>query len=532
MVMASADNQEHSDWKPRHNPWLIAVVVAMAAFMEVLDTSIANVALPHMAGNLGASQDQSTWVLTSYLVSNAIVLPITGWLTTIMGRKRFFLICIVIFTVSSLLCGIAPSLPILLLARVIQGAGGGGLQPMAQSILADIFPPEKRSLAFSLYGVTAVCAPALGPTLGGWLTDNYSWRWIFFINLPVGLLTMFLVHYLVDDPPFLKRKTLRESKLDYIGLSALALGIAALQIALDKGQEDDWFGSHFITTLAIIAAVCLTFLVIWEWYEKDPIVDVRLYKYFNFSAASVMMFLVGAFSFSSTVLMPQFLQSLMGYTAQKAGMVLSGAALLLLIEFPIVGLLSSKIQGRYLMAGGWGALSIAMYISTKQMDLLMSFNSAAILRVIQYVPIGFIFIPATTVAYVGLPRDKSNSVSGLVNFVRNLGGSFGTSAVTTILAQRSQFHQVRLTEHTTTGDVNFQTMLSGTAQKAQSAAGMGHADASQMGLAQIYQTVQNQAAALSYLDVFHILMVIGGVMFFLSFLLRGNKPKKEAVAAH
>jgi DHA2 family multidrug resistance protein len=235
--MASADNQEHSDWKPRHNPWLIAVVVAMAAFMEVLDTSIANVALPHMAGNLGASQDQSTWVLTSYLVSNAIVLPITGWLTSVMGRKRFFLICIVIFTVSSLLCGMAPSLPFLLIARVIQGAGGGGLQPMAQSILADIFPPEKRSLAFSLYAVTAVCAPALGPTLGGWLTDNYSWRWIFLINLPVGLLTMFLVHYLVDDPPFLKRRTLRESKLDYIGLSALALGIAALQIALDKGQH-------------------------------------------------------------------------------------------------------------------------------------------------------------------------------------------------------------------------------------------------------------------------------------------------------
>jgi DHA2 family multidrug resistance protein len=272
--------------------------------------------------------------------------------------------------------------------------------------------------------------------------------------------------------------------------------------------------------------------VIWEWYEKDPIVDVRLFKYFNFSAANVMMFLVGAVSFSSTVLMPQFLQSLMGYTAQKAGMVLSGAALILLIELPVVGLLASKIQGRYLMAGGWGALSIAMYISTKQMDLLMSFNSAAILRVIQYIPIGFIFIPATTVAYVGIPRDKSNSVSGLVNFVRNLGSSFGTSAVTTILAQRSQFHQVRLTEHTTTGDINFQTMLSGTAQKAQSAAGMGHADANQMGLAQIYQTVQSQASALSYLDVFHVLMVIGGIMFFLSFLLRGNKPKKEAMAAH
>jgi DHA2 family multidrug resistance protein len=532
MEMASSDHQEVSDWKPRYNPWLIAVVVAMAAFMEVLDTSIANVALPHMAGNLGASQDQSTWVLTSYLVSNAIVLPITGWLTSVMGRKRFFLICIVIFTVSSLLCGIAPSLPFLLIARVIQGAGGGGLQPMAQSILADIFPPEKRSLAFSLYAVTAVCAPALGPTLGGWLTDNYSWRWIFLINLPVGLLTMFLVHYLVDDPPFLKRRTLRESKLDYIGLSALALGIAALQIVLDKGQEDDWFGSHFITTLVVIAVVCLTFLVIWEWHEKDPIVDVRLFKYFNFSAANVMMFLVGAVSFSSTVLMPQFLQSLMGYTAQKAGMVLSGAALILLIELPVVGLLGSRIQGRYLMAGGWGVLSIAMYISTKQMDLLMSFQSASVLRVIQYIPIGFIFIPATTVAYIGIPRDKSNSVSGLVNFMRNLGSSFGTSAVTTILAQRTQFHQVRLTEHTATGDVNFQNMLNGTSQTAQSIAGNGHVDANQVGMARIYQTVQNQASALSYLDVFHVLMVIGGAMFFGLLPRKRNDRKKQAIAAH
>ncbi|WP_035356691.1 DHA2 family efflux MFS transporter permease subunit [Edaphobacter aggregans] len=530
--MASADNQENSGWKPRHNPWLIAVVVSMAAFMEVLDTSIANVALPHMAGNLGASQDQSTWVLTSYLVSNAIVLPITGWLTSIVGRKRFFLICIVIFTLSSLLCGIAPSLVFLLMARVVQGAGGGGLQPMAQAILADIFPPEKRGLAFSLYGITAVCAPAIGPTLGGWLTDNYSWRWIFLINLPVGLITMFLVHFLVDDPPFLKRKTLRESRLDYVGLSALALGIGSLQIVLDKGQEDDWFSSHFITTLVIITVVCLTFLVIWEWYEKDPIVDVRLFKYFNFSASSVMMFLVGAVSFSSTVLMPQFLQSLMGYTAEKAGMVLSAAAIILLIELPIVGILTGKIQGRFIMAIGWGMLCVAMYVSTKQMDLLISFRSASILRIIQYIPIGLVFIPATTVAYVGIPQEKSNSVAGLVNFMRNIGSSFGTSAVTTILAQRSQFHQARLTEHTAIGDINFQNMMSGASQSAQSMAGNGHLDARQVGLAQIYQTVQTQAASLSYLDVFQILMVLGGIMFFLSFLLRGNKPKKQAMAAH
>ena len=526
-------DQNHESWKPAYNPWLIAVVVALAAFMEVLDTSIANVALPHIAGDLAASQDQSTWVLTSYLVSNAIVLPITGWLSTIVGRQRFFMFCIALFTVASLLCGIAPSLPILLFARVIQGAGGGGLQPMAQAILADIFPPEKRGLAFSLYGITAVVAPAIGPTIGGWITDNYSWRWIFFINLPVGLITLFLVYHLVEDPPFLVRRTFAQSRLDYIGLSALALGVAALQIVLDKGQEDDWFGSKFITILAIIAVVCLSFLILWEWFEEHPIVDVRLYKYLNFTTANIMMLLVGVVSFSSTVLMPQFLQTLMGYTAQKAGMVLSAAGMVLLLELPIVGALSTRIPGKYLMAVGWGFLAIAMYVSTKQMDLLMSFRSATILRIFQYVPIGLVFVPATTVAYVGIPRGKSDSVAGLINFVRNIGSSFGTSGVTTLLAQRSQFHQERLTAYTSPGDVNFSNALSGAVQTAQNMAGTGAADAQQVGLARTYQTLQAQASALSYLDVYYILMVLAFIMFVASFLLKRNRPAKgDAVVAH
>ncbi|HYZ83145.1 MAG TPA: DHA2 family efflux MFS transporter permease subunit [Bryobacteraceae bacterium] len=526
-------DQNHESWKPAYNPWLIAVVVALAAFMEVLDTSIANVALPHIAGDLAASQDQSTWVLTSYLVSNAIVLPITGWLSTIVGRQRFFMFCIALFTVASLLCGIAPSLPILLFARVIQGAGGGGLQPMAQAILADIFPPEKRGLAFSLYGITAVVAPAIGPTIGGWITDNYSWRWIFFINLPVGLITLFLVYHLVEDPPFLVRRTFAQSRLDYIGLSALALGVAALQIMLDKGQEDDWFGSKFITTLAIIAVVCLSFLILWEWFEEHPIVDVRLYKYLNFTTANIMMLLVGVVSFSSTVLMPQFLQTLMGYTAQKAGMVLSAAGMVLLLELPIVGALSTRIPGKYLMAVGWGFLAIAMYVSTKQMDLLMSFRSATILRIFQYVPIGLVFVPATTVAYVGIPRGKSDSVAGLINFVRNIGSSFGTSGVTTLLAQRSQFHQERLTAYTSPGDVNFSNALSGAVQTAQNMAATGAADAHQVGLARMYQTLEAQASALSYLDVYYVLMVLTFIMFVASFLLKRNRPAKgAAVAAH
>src|ERR1700734_3552688 len=287
---ASTLTQADHEWKPKANPWLIAFVVSLAAFMEVLDTSIANVALPHIAGNLGASSEESTWVLTSYLVSNAIVLPITGWLVSLMGRKRFFLICITLFTVSSLLCGIAPSLAILLISRVIQGAGGGGLQPMAQAILADTFPPEKRGLAFSVYGVTAVVAPSIGPTLGGWITDNYTWRWIFLMNLPVGLLALFLVFTFVEDPPFLKRTTVQESRIDYVGFGFLAIGIAFLQIVLDKGQEDDWFGSNFILILSVVSVICLISLIVWELHVKNPIIDIRLFKHLNFATSCLMMF--------------------------------------------------------------------------------------------------------------------------------------------------------------------------------------------------------------------------------------------------
>src|ERR1700733_2459113 len=305
-MSSAALTLEQDVWRPKFNPWLIAVVVALASFMEVLDTSIANVALPYMAGNLGASNDQSTWVLTSYLVSNAIVLPISGWLAGAIGRKRFFIICLFMFTTSSLLCGIAPSLGLLLFFRVLQGAGGGGLQPMAQAILADTFPPEQRGLAFALYGVTAVTAPTIGPTLGGWITFNYSWRWIFFINLPVGILTLLLVFRFVEDPPYLARIKAAGVKLDYIGIALLALGVGALQILLDKGQEDDWFGSRFITTLAITAAVGLIGLVIWEWYQKAPVVEVKLYKNLNFASSNLMMFTLGIMLFASLVLMPLF----------------------------------------------------------------------------------------------------------------------------------------------------------------------------------------------------------------------------------
>jgi DHA2 family multidrug resistance protein len=518
-------------WKPKVNPWLIAFVVSLAAFMEVLDTSIANVALPHIGGNMGASSDESTWVLTSYLVSNAIVLPITGWLVSLVGRKRFFLICISLFTVSSLFCGIAPTMAILLISRVVQGVGGGGLQPMAQAILADTFPPEKRGLAFSVYGITAVVAPSIGPTLGGWITDNYTWRWIFLMNLPVGLLALFLVIRYVEDPPFLRRLTLKDSKVDYIGFGFLAIGIAFLQIVLDKGQEDDWFGSHFIVTLSVISIICLVFLVIWELRVKEPILDIRLFKNLNFATSSLMMFMVGAASFSTTVLMPQFLQSLMGYTAQSAGMVLSAAAVVLLIELPLVGQLTGRIQARYLMAFGWAMLTIAMFVSTRRIDLEISFASATWLRIAQYVPIGFIFIPATMVAYLGLPQEKSNAVAGLINFVRNIGSSVGTSAVTTILARRAQVHQVMLASHTSFGDSSFRDSTTALADRL-GQSGVGRPD--MQALTRMYNTVGNQASTLSYIDTFWMLGIAAGIMFLLTFLLRKNNPRgpRGQVLAH
>ncbi len=520
-------------WRPAANPWLIAVTVSLAAFMEVLDTAIANVALPHIAGNLGASNDQSTWVLTSYLVANAIILPITGWLVSLFGRKRFFMTCMAIFTVSSLFCGIAPSLGSLLLFRVLQGAGGGGLQPMAQAILADTFPPEKRGLAFSIYGITAVCAPAIGPTLGGWLTDNASWRWIFLINLPVGLLAMVLVYRLVEDPPHVVRRQRSDIKLDYIGFSLLALGVGALQIMLDKGQEDDWFGSDFILTLASIAGVCLIALVIYEWFHDDPIVDVRLFKNANFATANMMMFMVGAVSFATTVLMPQYLQTLMGYTAQSAGMVLSASAILLLIELPLVGRLIGSFQSRYLIAFGWITLSVGMYISAKNLDLLISFRFATWLRIAQYLPLGFIFVPATTAAYIGIRADKSNAVAGLVNFTRNIGSSVGTSIVTTMIVRRSQFHQTRLVASRNMGGAKVQNALNGLVQQL-THAGLGLYEARRQALARIYGALQAQSAALAYIDTFWVLGLAAVTMFFLSFVLRKNDPRggRGTISAH
>ena len=517
-------------WRPKVNPWLIAVVVAMAAFMEVLDTSIANVALPYMAGTLGASNDESTWVLTSYLVSNAIVLPISGWFAGVFGRKRFFMICLVIFTLSSLLCGMAPSLGAIILFRVLQGAGGGGLQPMAQSILADSFPPQKRGLAFALYGVTVVVAPTVGPTLGGWITDNYTWRWIFFINLPVGILALFLVYRLIEDPPWAKRLTGAGIKIDYIGVALLVLGVGALQVMLDKGQEDDWFGSHLILTLAILAGAGLVSLVIWEWFYKDPIIEVRLFKNLNFLGANFMMFVLGIMLFSSLVMMPLFLQTLMGYTAESAGLVLSGGGLLLLFLMPIAGTIVSKVQSRYIIAFGWLALSIAMYYSTQQLDLEISFRAVSMLRVMQVFGLGFLFVPITLASYTGMPTEKSNTVAGLAAFMRNIGSSIGTSMVTTLIARRAQFHQVYLVAHVTPGQPTFTQAAKGLAARL-AVSGLDASRATSQAYGRLYRALIGQATTLAYIDTFWVLCVGAGIMFVLSFGLKKNEPGAGGEAA-
>src|ERR1700689_3000933 len=366
MSTAGSDAPAEDLWQPKVNPWLIAGAVSLAAFMEVLDTSIANVALPHIAGGLAASNDESTWVLTSYLVSNAIVLPLSGWLVASLGRKRFFLICIMFFTASSFLCGIAPSLGFLLLFRVLQGAFGGGLQPMAQSILGDSFAPEKRGLAFSLYGITTICAPAIGPTLGGWITDNYSWRWIFYINIPVGIVAFILVMHLVEDPPWMKADRTNLGKLDYIGLGLLTVAMGGMQIMLDKGEENNWLASNFIRVFTGLFVFGMIGLIWREWYAKNPLINVRLFKFKNFAICTLLMLMVGGILNAATVLQPQFSQQLLGYTATVAGEALTGGGIALLILMPLAGLALGKFPARNLIAGGFVGFAIAFYYSSTQ----------------------------------------------------------------------------------------------------------------------------------------------------------------------
>ncbi len=514
-------------WSRAHNPWLIASVVAMSAFMELLDASIANVALPHMEGSLSSSNDEATWILTSYLVANAIILPLSGWISNTIGRKKYFMLSLLLFTISSVLCGIAPSLSAIIVFRVMQGAVGGGLQPVAQAILADTFPESKRGQAFALYGITTVLAPIIGPTLGGWITDNYSWRWIFFINIPVGILALMLVQQLVQDPPYLRRIARALVKIDYIGIGLLTVGIACLQVMLDKGQEDDWFGSHFILTLAIIAAVTLVALFFWEWHHDHPVIDVRLFKHFNFLTTNLMMFGFGVMMFGTLVMMPLYLQTLMGYTAETAGLVLSFGGLFLLMELPLVGRLLAKVQARRLVHVGWALMALGMWYSTRSMDTLISFHVASWVRVLQVIGLPLLFVPLTTVVYVGLPSEKNNAISALINFIRNIGMSFGTSIVTTILARRAQFHQQVLVSHLTPGNVYASEALHKLTQTLFHA-GLSASDALNQAYGRIYHALIIQSVSLAYIDAYHVFAIAAAILFLLSFFLKKNEPRAPA----
>src|SRR5262252_6841255 len=365
-MSAAATTFDQSDaWRPAVNPWIIALAVTLATFMEVLDTSIANVSLPHIAGSLSAGQDESTWVLTSYLVSNAIILPLSGWLSSIIGRKRFYMSCVFVFTVSSFLCGFAPNLPALIVFRILQGAGGGGLQPSEQAILADTFPPAKRGMAFAVYGMAVVTAPAIGPTLGGWLTHNFSWRWIFFLNIPVGLLSILLTSRLTQDPPYFRRRKLSETHVDYVGLGFVALGLGTLQIVLDKGQREDWFESQFIVILSAIAVASLLFVIYWEWRQKDPIIDLHLFEDRTFGVSNLLMFMLGFALLGSTLLLPLFSQTLLGYTAQEAGLALMPGGFTIILLLPLVGFLLSRYTPRWLLLFGLIVLSTSLFRMTR-----------------------------------------------------------------------------------------------------------------------------------------------------------------------
>lgn len=520
---ASGVRSAARSWSPAHSPWLIASVVALAAFMEMLDASIANVALPHMAGSLSSSNDEATWILTSYLVANAIILPLSGWISNTIGRKKYFLLSLVLFTVSSVLCGLAPSLSLMIIFRVLQGAGGGGLQPVAQAILADAFPENKRGQAFALYGITTVLAPIIGPTLGGWITDSYSWRWIFFINIPVGILALFMAQRLVEDPPYLRLKSRKRMKIDYIGIGLLAIGIAALQVVLDKGQEDDWFGSHFILILAIISVIALGILFVWEWFHEQPVIDVQLFKHFNFLTSNLMMFGFGVMMFGTLVMMPLYLQTLMGYTAESAGLVLSFGGLFLLMELPMVGRLLGKVQARRLVHVGWAAMAIGMWFSAHHMNLLISFYAGSWIRVLQVIGLPFLFVPLTTVVYVGLPQEKNNSIAALINFMRNIGMSFGTSIVTTILARRAQYHQQVLVSHLAPGNVYSTEALHKLSQTLFHA-GLSPLGALDQAYGRFYRGVIAQAYSLAYIDAYQVFAIGAAVFFVLSFFLRANRP--------
>ncbi len=507
------------------NPWVIAITVTLATFMEVLDTSIANVALPHIRGSLSASADEATWVLTSYLVSNAIVLPLSGWMSSLIGRKRFYMSCVIVFTVSSFLCGFAHSLGMLVVFRILQGAGGGGLQPSEQAILNDTFPLAKRGMAFAVYGIAVVVAPTIGPWLGGYITDNYSWRWIFYINVPVGILSILLTYLLVSDPPYMKRVNLKQGfRIDYVGLGLISLGLASMQIILDKGQREDWFASGFIRTFAVLMLIGLVAGVIWELRTKDPVVDFKMLKDRNFAIATTAMFFLGFVLYASTMLIPEMLQELLGYPAELAGLALSPGGALIMVTMPVVGFLVSRVDTRYLIAFGC-TISASSLLVMAGWNLQLDFRHAVLGRMMQAFGLAFLFIPINVSAFSYVPRELTNMGTGIINLARNIGASVGLATVTTLLERRTQAHQARLMDHVNSMNPALNNMVNETAGTLMThGASASQATAQAHGM--ILNLIQRQATMMAFLDNFKLL----GIIFFavIPIMVMMKKPRTSA----
>jgi MFS transporter, DHA2 family, multidrug resistance protein len=519
----------------RHNPWAIAITVTMATFMELLDTSISNVSLPHIAGGLGTSYDESTWILTSYLVANAVILPMSAWLSRVFGRKRYYMMSVALFTVTSLLCGIAPSLGMLIAFRVLQGLGGGGLAPVEQAILVDTFPKEKLGGAFALYSMAIVTAPAVGPPLGGWITDSFSWRWVFFINVPIGLLSLLLSSRLVHDPPEFTRER-REAwqgghlRIDRIGIVLIAIGFACLEVVLDRGERDDWLGSHFITTFLIIAVVAIAIAIWWEWHHHDPVVELTLLRERNFALACIFYFLFGFGLFGSTVLIPEFLQTLFGYTATDAGLVLGPGAAVITILAPFVVRIVPRIGAKRLVGASFTIAALSMFYYsglTTQTD----YSHFAFARAYQGFGYAFMFVPVTQLAYSYLPKNKNNRGASLMNLSRNWGGSFGIAFVTTMLQRRAQYHQSVLVSHLTSADGTVQQFVHNTSRYLLTR-GTSGPDAIHQSYGLVSSVMTQQATMLAAMDCFHLLGLVVILGLPLSFLIRHFEIGAAPSAGH
>jgi DHA2 family multidrug resistance protein len=516
------------------NPWLIAVLVAFASFMENLDTTIANVALPYIAGGMGVSEDEASWVITTYLVANAVSLTASSYLAQRFGRKSFFLVCLGLFTASSVLCGLAPNLQSLLLFRVVQGLGGGGMVPVAQSILADSFPPEKRGQAFALFGIAVVVAPVVGPTLGGWMSDNWSWQWCFEINAPIGVLALALLAATLRDSEaaVAERKRLERQgrRFDLVGFVLVATFLGALEVALDRGLEDDWFGSSFIIADVTVCAIAFVLMIPWELSRRNPAVDVQIVATRQFSACFLVMLATGAILLSTTQYLPQLVQTEYGYTATWAGLVLSPGGIVLALMMPIAGRLSGKVQPRILIAIGAAICALAMFDMTR-INGEVDFRFFAASRMLLSVGLPFVFIPILTASFAGIPHNKTDMASALINVARNTGGSIGISLANNVLAHREQFHQSRLVELANPSTSQYQAALKQVTDYF-AAQGSSLAQAQHQAFTWIAQQVQTQSALLAYIDVFWALMLISAAAVPLALTLRKVKLGGSAPVAH